>query len=285
MSVVLMLCFKRSGGTVVNQCIGSLPNVVILSEVNPIGFPSDTFKDIRTVRAQAKQWYGIEVGTDSFVEGIVKLHERCQRERKFLVIRDWSYNNFRTADLLDGQPSVNRLLTYELLKAHDLDLKVFALARDAIDVWLSSGKPEMLSFFSMYLKYVQTLLAVENLMIFKFEDFCSAPDEFMGLLCKFTDLTFSASYKNYRFFDKVLGDIQVKGGSRGKIQGMIRPLPRKRIPKRLVVELNSCKDMILANQLLDYPTIYEAVPRELWIHDLVVRLRRARNIMIEKRKR
>ena len=37
MRVGLLLCYARSGGTLLNQMIGSLPNVVMLSEVSPYG--------------------------------------------------------------------------------------------------------------------------------------------------------------------------------------------------------------------------------------------------------
>ena len=35
--VTVMLCFARSGGTVLNRCLGCLPDIVIMSEVNPLG--------------------------------------------------------------------------------------------------------------------------------------------------------------------------------------------------------------------------------------------------------
>jgi hypothetical protein len=37
MSAIIMLCYVRSRGTVFNQCLGSLPNTIVLSEVNPQG--------------------------------------------------------------------------------------------------------------------------------------------------------------------------------------------------------------------------------------------------------
>src|SRR5436309_1024611 len=34
-ALVVMLCYARSGGTVLNKCLGVLPNVFVASEVHP----------------------------------------------------------------------------------------------------------------------------------------------------------------------------------------------------------------------------------------------------------
>jgi len=33
----VMICYARSGGTILNKCLASLTNTVMLSEINPLG--------------------------------------------------------------------------------------------------------------------------------------------------------------------------------------------------------------------------------------------------------
>ena len=96
MAVIVMICYARSGGTVLNKCLGSLPNVVMLSEVSPIGggWGKEGPDSFTTVKEQAKNWYQIELSSDDFVENIVELEKFCNDNKLYLVVRDWSFINF-----------------------------------------------------------------------------------------------------------------------------------------------------------------------------------------------
>ena len=77
MSVVVMICYARSGGNLLNKCIGSLPNVVMLSEVNPISDSCDCCGQGKQIRCQAKEWYGVDLDSNSFSEKILELEGYC----------------------------------------------------------------------------------------------------------------------------------------------------------------------------------------------------------------
>ena len=51
--VSVYYCFARSGGTLINRCLGCIPGNLVLSEVNPMG-------SIATVESQATRlaWFG-----------------------------------------------------------------------------------------------------------------------------------------------------------------------------------------------------------------------------------
>ena len=251
MSVVIMICFARSGGTVLNQCLGSLPNVVILSELNPLGGGGGQGAP-RTVRAQAQDWYQIELESDEFAEGILELEEICRRENRHLIVRDWSFVNFAPWRLNDWDPP-NRLLTLEALRGK-CKLVPFAFVRDSIDVWISRGVP-VERFFPSYLRYAKTILK-GDLPIYKYETFCRTPGELIHDICEYAGLEYSDSWKNYESFTTVNGDVQIPGGSRGMKQGKIKLLPRRRIPYEQIVAVNRSFEMIEANSLLGYPTDY-----------------------------
>ena len=82
MSVILMICFARSGGTILNRCLGSLPNVVMMSEVNPLGGGvgvGGNKNSFTTVAEQAKHWYQLELESKTFAENIIELEKICER--------------------------------------------------------------------------------------------------------------------------------------------------------------------------------------------------------------
>lgn len=257
-----MISFGRSGGTVLNQCLGCLPNVIMLSEVNPLGGGSGKDEvSYSTVKSQAMNWYGINLKSDNFTENLLELEEICTNSHKHLVVRDWSFINFYPTAQNHWKP-INTFLTLEALE-DKVDLISFTFVRDSIDVWISFGMPDCTTFFESYLKYVNKIVD-RKIPIFKYEDFCKNPEKIVQEICKISSLEYNHFQDKYYTFDKVNGDIQII--SRGRTQNSIRPLLRKIIKKEKISEINQCDLMIEANNLLNYPTSYHSVPREnLWI--------------------
>jgi len=255
MAVTVMLCFARSGGTLLNQCLGCLPNVVILSEINPLGggWGVRGKESYTTVRSQAEHWYGIDLSSDDFAEGILELDKICQRHGKHLIVRDWSFVDFFPHDANGFNPP-NRFLTLDALRGR-CDLHPFGFVRDAIDVWISRGTPDPEEFFLYYKCYVDALRSLD-VPIFKYEEFCRDPRKVIQCICECVRLEYSESFWQYASFKKVNGDVQVKGGSRGMNQGNIAPLPRRLLDKDKIRVINSSEDMKEANRLLDYPQSY-----------------------------
>lgn len=250
-----MLCYARSGGTILNQCLGSISNVVILSEVNPLGggWGIRGPESYTTVKSQAENWYQIKLKNNDFEASLLELEQVCAETNRYLIVRDWTFVNFTPYESNNWAPP-NRFLTIDALRGKS-KLKTFAFVRNAIDVWLSRGKPDQ--FFQYYLNYVQSLLD-HKFKIFKYEDFCINPDHMISKLCNYIDVPFSDSYKNYAAFDKVNGDVQNKQGSRGVKQGTVGLLPRRRINNKEEIELLDRNPyMIEANRLLGYPTSYK----------------------------
>jgi hypothetical protein len=262
MAIVVMLCFARSGGTVLNQCLGCLPNVLILSEVNPLGGGSGKGNvSYQSVKEQAKNWYNIELKSDNFVHNILELEKICADTGRSLIVRDWTFVNF-TPFIKNNWNPPNKLLTLEQLSDKS-EVISFAFVRNSIDVWISRGTPDVQLFFGQYLRYVNELIN-SNIKIFKYEEFCFNPQKVLYEICQFTGLEYSESFKNYSQFRQVNGDVQVL--SRGQIQGKIKPLSRKLLAKDKIIAVNQCTEMIEANILLGYPPSYYDVNREnLWI--------------------
>lgn len=250
-AVTVMLCFARSGGTVLNRCLGMLPNVVMLSEVNPLGggWGPRGADSYTTVGAQAKHWYGIELKSDDFSDALVELADACRRRDRVLIVRDWSFIDFVPHEYNGMQPP-RRFLTLDALESR-VGVRPFAFVRNAIDVYLSRrGDTE--AFFRDYLAYVRELVR-RKVPIFRYEDFCRNPEGTLRALCRLSGARFSDAFRRYEEYENVNGDVQLGTASRGIRRRGIRPLKRKPVDADLRRRIGGNPDMVAANRLLGYP--------------------------------
>ena len=255
-----MLCYARSGGTLLNRCLGSLPNTVILSEVNPLGGGSGASVEAGSPYEQALRWYGINLSSRDFSASILELSDVCKKRGLSLIVRDWSIVNFAPMRQ-NGYKPPDRFLAVESLK-EVCNLRTFAFVRDAIDVFLSQGM-DINTFSASYLRYVNAIIDL-NIPIFKYEDFCRAPETILQSICALGGIIFSKTFWNFQSFNSVNGDVQIKGSSRGGRIGNIMVLPRKRVSAKKIDTINKCDGIRVANELLGYPLRYEDVPIEPW---------------------
>lgn len=252
MRVGLMICFSHSGGTLLNRCLGCLPRVVVLSELNPLGGGSGgREKELRTVWDQARDWYGIELLQREYAAAVGELASICEANGLSLIVRDWSHINFVPHSANGGQPD-NRLLNLEVLQ-HHLQVKAFGFVRDAIDVWLSAGCPEPSDFFPRYRRYAEQLVA-GGVPIFRYEDFVGDPDAIMQEICAAIEIPFSQRFWDFQTFESVNGSVQ--GPTRGSRLAGIGQLPRRRLTNDMVRSLEASADMSEANRMLGYGTYY-----------------------------
>src|SRR3990172_5061199 len=265
MAIVVMICFARSGGTVLNQCLGMLPNVVILWEVNPLGggWGARGSESPTTVKEQAKRWYRIDLASEGFSNNILELERICEATGKRLLVRDWSFVNFVPCkENMHNPPS-------SLLTLDDLNGKCetipFAFVRDSIDVWISRGGVSDGDFFRYYRCYIEEIKR-RMLPVYKYESFCRHPDKVIREICKYTGLEFSDSFRQFQSFMNVNGDTQIAKASRSSKHNKIAQLRRRLIPRETITFLNGNADMKWANNLMGYPVSYFGRPREIrWL--------------------
>lgn len=253
--ILLMLNYARSGGTLLNKCLASLPDVVMLSEVNPMGGGSgaDKSNPNSTIKDQARNWYGLEIKSDSFRGQVDEIYEYCVSNNKILIIRDWSYVNFSNFKKYNDNKPPRKFLILEELKGYDL--KIFGFIRDAVDVWLSRGyyNPEL--FFDEYSCFVEEISKL-SCPIFKYEDFVEHPKQEFNKICKELNIEFKDVFDSCLNYEKVNGDVQLKNKSRGIKQNEIKRIPRKKINSEKIAELNKCQKMKEINSKFNYSTSY-----------------------------
>jgi hypothetical protein len=246
-----MINYARSGGTILSKCLGSLDNIIFISEVNPYGYAK------YSIHEQSKNWYNIHLNQKDYLNAVLELHDICISQKKQLILRDWTFLDFTPCIQNNFSPTY-QLNHWEILK-NRVDVIPFCFIRDSIDIWISRWMPP--EFFLHYNKYIKTIIS-NNLPTFKYEDFCRDSDYWMKSLCSTLNLTYSEKYKNYIHYQNVTGDNTVPIISRGNKQQVIQPLKRKRIPNSQIKQINNNSFMKEANELVYYPKCYEDVEIE-----------------------
>lgn len=247
--IIVMLSYARSGGTLLNRCIASMPNIIMLSEVNVEALcPSSC----NTIKDQVKEWYGIILKSDGFIENIKELYSYCLTTGLILAVRDWTFGSFVPSRYNNFEPS-KTLATLNAVSRY-FPVKPFALVRDSIDIWLSlNASPR--TFYDKNLEYLYefvTSVIDHKIKIFRYEDFCKDPVEVMHSICDYAGMEYSDQFKSFSNYFKVTGDIDMPGHSRGLKQGSIGLLSRRKVSKDLLIKINSSARARDINKLLGY---------------------------------
>ncbi len=251
-SIVVMLAYARSGGTLLNRCMASIPNVLVLSEVSVEALCPNSCS---TIKEQAKKWYGLELKSSGFVENINEIYKYCQSRGITLVIRDWTFGSFVPSRYNNFMPSKS-LSTYNVLSKH-FSVKAFGLVRNSIDIWLSlQASPR--TFYDKNLEFLYEFtknLIDENIKFFKYEDFCNNPKKEMKAICDYVEIDYNDHFLNYCEYKNVTGDIDLPDYSRGIKQSEISLLSRRKSYNIFSNDISKNTRSHEINQLLNYDSI------------------------------
>lgn len=258
MSISFIYCYARSGGTLLNRCLNNLKDVIVMSEVHPIYDSADAISHTMSFAWQAKEWHGIELKANNYVDQTLELYSWCKANKKHLVIRDWSYIDFTPSKYNEFSPC-NKSSSFELLSAV-ADVKVIAFVRNAIDVGLSL-KNDVGEFSKSYINYV-TYLKNNNIDLFKYEDFCTNPLATMEKICNSLNLPCFNGESVSCESCNVIGDI---GFSRGNRKKSVVRLKRKYVSRVTINTINSNELLNKCNQLLGYNDHYSSQQSETFL--------------------
>jgi predicted O-linked N-acetylglucosamine transferase (SPINDLY family) len=244
----------RSGGTVISKCLGCMEDVILLSEIHPLGLR--WFNPLY----QAQAWFHlftpqqIEMiqrnGGNSFENAIPLIYEKCLQHGKTLVIRDWSHLDFVGIPFLE-KPSY-KPLTPKVL-SNEFDIVSTATVRHPIDEWLSlrslrsfQWKITLEEFLRGYLRFAEYF---SQTGFIRYEDFTESPEKEMKLLCKCLCMGFDPAFKKKWWkYTTITGDNNsVRGHSRE-----IKRVPRKTMEAGLIREFERNADYIRSIQILGY---------------------------------
>jgi hypothetical protein len=226
------------GGTLLSRCLGLLPDVALLSEVNPASvklYPSfdPVYQDRMWLRllsqTDAERFAQMDLGeADTFRDMIQAFYDRARASHRHLVIRDYNYIEFIGAPFTTDPP--RRLLIHAALP-HAIPTASVALIRHPINQWLSlrkhwqpgsvAVKPQ-----AFCLAYAMFLRELGTKAIFKYEEFVDNPERELRAICRELDLQFVPSFiEGFHQFDYVTGDL-TRLRDRSISQSERKPVPQ-----------------------------------------------------------
>jgi hypothetical protein len=249
----------RTGGTLINRCLGSMRDIQVLSEVHPLDPQCKITRQaahwFQLLSEEDKPWLrGLDTRhpLESFAAIVERLAERCTEQGRHLVLRDWSHLDFLGVPFVHQPPM--QLLTERALRER-CDLRQAFIVRHPLDQYAScAARPGMAPhltprrFVDAYLAFAQ-IAADRGYQ--RYEDFVADPDEELGRLCPRLRVPLDSSYRErWEAYDKLTGDNA--GPSRGFAQRDIAALPARSLDEGILAALRGDPVYAESLELLGY---------------------------------
>lgn len=257
----LIHAMPRCGSTLLAAHLASMKHVTLLSEVHPtlplVGHPCD----------QARDWHGLLDDEEakewkqrlSFAEIVVRLHDRAASANRHLVMREWSYPDFKKQHTSETPPT---LPTWRSSIARCCDacfnsMSRISLVREPVDQWLSfqsfndrcrKDKRSSLDLPIIMRSYRAFAEMAATTEIVRFEDLTRDPETTLRRVCLLLDVPYVDVKDAWKTCAKVTGDPEVM-----KSHPSVEVLPQKTVAPNVLNELRSCDDYLATCQLLQYP--------------------------------
>lgn len=241
----------RTGGTLVGRCLGSLPGVTLLSEVNPRA--PDTL-EVLNPAFQAHFWQKLlpdqparELALLPFQDQIEAIWKLASDRGDRLLLRDWSYIDFFARPFLEE--ATDRFSIVEALRQR-YELRRIALVRHPLDQWLSwcnyqgAARADDCGLERFLEKVRLFSSAARDITTVRYEDFVREPEQTMKHLCEALELPFDPVFRRRWYYYH-----QITGDNHDRVRGAwkIEPRPRREVPEELIerAEANSNYRLLL----------------------------------------
>ena len=253
--------FACTGGTVISKCLAALPQVMLISEINPINRNSQKFNPSHPVALLEQRcstplpepWRRRE-----FDDQLSLLIDWCRETHCDLLLRDHSHSDYCVGTSWVKQPT--------LLSQLPQSSRVFSVLtlRHPLDSWLGlchAGWQSQLhppSLLSYCQRYDQFLNHYEHKSWLYYEDFCREPAWFLELIGEELRLGYDP-----RIIDN-FAEIQLSGDS-GRKDNAIAPRSRRPIPNEIQGELSDAatrRTLLNLCERMGYPLKSRAQPTQ-----------------------
>jgi hypothetical protein len=228
--------FACTGGTVISKCLASMPDVALISEVNPFcrlyGSEFDPTNPLLLLERSYRTLSTDEI-IEEFSRQVSHVYQICLHDDVDLILRDHSHTDFcMGSNPSPVSPIADYLASsYELLSVvtvrHPLDSYLGLLAQG----WEKQFSPSSLNEYCR--RYLLFLNRYASLPVFRYEDFCARPDAFVKNLCDVMRICFSAG------FQERLGNVALSGDSGRAGIDSIELRSRRELPEHVQAEIES----------------------------------------------
>lgn len=226
--------FACSGGTLMTKCLTALPNVVTLSEIDPLSrqmlnpaghavrfAPTDLIWWLRNATREVDE----DMLVDVFCAGLRVAHEKLSQNGHHLLLRDHAHSQFcRNLDP-DSRPTLHEMLTAAF------PVLSLVSVRHPLDSFLSLRSngwvhfhPDTLEEYSQ--RYLMFLDRHAGLPVVKYEDFVTDPEAILTQMSELLRLPFNPMALD------LLSVVRLSGDS-GRASSRIALRPRRELPADL----------------------------------------------------
>lgn len=218
--------FACTGGTLIGRCLTVMPNVCVLSEMDPLStytldrrYPSFAPTDlIRHLRYSLRE-IDEPVIADVYLAALEAAKRGLDRVGLRLVIRDHTHSHYCVGADYRGRR------THRSLLSDRFALRSIVTVRDPLESFVSLGKLNAISFeprtFDEYCRrYTAFLDDHADLPLYRYEDFVADPDAVVPAMVRDLGLAYRPG------FEALIGPVAMTGDS-GRRGGRIEPRPPK----------------------------------------------------------
>jgi len=194
--------FSCTGGTMISRCIASMPNIQLLSEIDPLSTALDTSTkprfaptDIITLLRGGTRGTDPQFIVELFLNDINAIHAYTTGIGQRLVLRNHAHSHYCTGELVSDRLSLQQMIATRfatksvLTVRHPLDSFLSLLA----NAWVTFSPPSLDEYSKRYLAFLRAHAGVP---VMQYESFADEPDNFMLQLCKTLSIPFNAYYKS-----------------------------------------------------------------------------------------
>ncbi len=243
--------FACTGGTLLCKCIAAMPNVQLLSEVDPLstvleqpGKPRFASTDMVTVMRQSTRGANPDLLLDLFLNNLRIIHSDAVTLGQRLVVRDHAHSHYCFGSEILARPSLREIVSSRF------SIRSVVTVRHPLDSFLSLEANGWVNFYPPTIdeycrRYIAFLRAYEGVPVLKYESFVAAPHEVMHNVCSLLEIPYSD-----QFID--LFSVFRLTGESGRRSNFIEYKPRRPVNERLSNEIPQSDHYQTLRAMLNY---------------------------------
>jgi len=220
--------FACTGGTVISKCFGAMPNVQLLSELDPLSpmTPAPgTFSpaDMSLLLKGSTRPPSPSTLLALFRAQLEVVYQSTPSQGVYLVIRDHTHSHFCTGPEVPVRPSVRELVAEvaPVLSLVTVRNPIDSFVSLRLHKWVKFEPPTFDEYCSRYLAFLDRY---EGVPMMRYEDFLREPKAEMQKACDHLQLPFFAE------FASLFSVFAISGDSGRRFSVLYNPPPRPERP-------------------------------------------------------
>tara|TARA_R110000787_G_C13434470_1_gene445815 strand:+ start:410 stop:1357 length:948 start_codon:yes stop_codon:yes gene_type:complete len=230
--------FACTGGTVISKGLATMPNTVVLSEIDPLSkrglfmnnnpdfSPTDLIKQLIYSRFDPSD----HLVSEMFLAALEVLYKHLTQRGQDLLIRDHPHSHFHddlrseksfgARDIIASRYDILSLVTVRHPMASFLSL--------SSNNWVHFTPATLEEYARRYMLFLDSLASAP---ILKYEDFTHTPEDFLEQACRLLEL-------EYRLGGTALISAVRMSGDSGRKDSIIAPRPNREMPPEVQKQID-----------------------------------------------